>query len=55
MVKFGHGSLFCGPWSTPLVSGRLAGINVRAADWLPYWAVSVWYFEARRETRLEDV
>lgn len=55
IVKFGHGSLFCGPWSTPLVSGRLAGINVRAADLLPYWAVSVWYFEARRETRLEDV
>jgi SAM-dependent methyltransferase len=48
MLKFGHGSLFCGPWSTPLVSGYLAGINVRAADRLPYWAVSVWYFEARR-------
>lgn len=45
---FGHGSLFCGPWSTPFVSGRLAGVNVRAADRMPYWVVSVWYFEARR-------
>ena len=48
MQRFGHGSLFCGPWSTPLVSGRLSGVNVRAADRLPYWAVSVWYFEAQR-------
>lgn len=46
--RFAHGSLFCGPWSTPFVSGRLAGANVRAADRLPYWLVSVWYFEARR-------
>lgn len=46
--RFAHGSLFCGPWSTPFVSGRLVGANVRAADRLPYWLVSVWYFEARR-------
>jgi SAM-dependent methyltransferase len=46
--KFGHGSLFCGPWSTPLVSGSLSSVNVAVADSLPYWVVSVWYFEARR-------
>jgi SAM-dependent methyltransferase len=46
--KFGHGSLLCGPWSTPFVSGRLASTNVRIADSLPYWVVSVWYFEAAR-------
>lgn len=45
--RFGHGSLFCGPWSTPFVSGRFAGANVGAADKLPSWLVSVWYFEAR--------
>lgn len=48
MTRFGHGSLFCGPWSTPFMSGRLAGANVRVADSLPSWAVSVWYFEAQR-------
>jgi SAM-dependent methyltransferase len=48
--RFGHGSLFCGPWSTPFVSGSFAGVNVRAADRMPYWIVSVWYFEARRAT-----
>jgi len=47
MQGFGHGSLFCGPWSTPFMSGRLSGINTRVADSLPYWLVSVWYFEAR--------
>ena len=45
--EFAHGSLFCGPWSTPFVSGRLASVNVRAADRLPHWLVSVWYFQAR--------
>lgn len=48
MKQFAHGSLFCGPWSTPFVSKGLAGANVRAADRLPYWLVSVWYFEAGR-------
>jgi SAM-dependent methyltransferase len=48
MRKFAHGSLFCGPWSTPMVSGGLSGINVRVADSLPYWLVSAWYFEAAR-------
>ena len=47
MRSFGHGSLFCGPWSTPFMSGRLSGINTRLADGLPYWLVSVWYFEAQ--------
>jgi 2-polyprenyl-3-methyl-5-hydroxy-6-metoxy-1,4-benzoquinol methylase len=47
MQRFGHGSLFCGPWSTPFMSGRLSGVNTRLADSLPHWLVSVWYFEAR--------
>ena len=49
ITKFGHGSMLCGPWSTPLVSGRLSNANVVFADRLPFWAVSVWYFEARFE------
>jgi SAM-dependent methyltransferase len=48
ITRFAHGSFFCGPWSTPLVSGSLSGMNVKVADSLPYWAVSVWYFEAQR-------
>jgi SAM-dependent methyltransferase len=51
MQSFGHGSLFCGPWSTPFMSGRLSDMNTRLADSLPYWLVSVWYFEARCDGR----
>jgi SAM-dependent methyltransferase len=49
MQSFRHGSFLCGPWSTPFMSGRLSGINTRLADSLPYWVVSVWYFEANRD------
>jgi SAM-dependent methyltransferase len=48
MQRFAHGSMFCGPWSTPFLSGRLAGLNVNMANVMPHWLVSVWYFEARR-------
>jgi SAM-dependent methyltransferase len=50
MRSFGHGSVLCGPWSTPFMSGRLSGINTRLADNLPSWVVSVWYFEAHRNS-----
>lgn len=47
LTAFSHGSVFCGPFSTPLIRGSLVRANVRLADGLPYWAVSTWYFAAR--------
>lgn len=50
LQNFAHGSVFCGPLSDRLFIRFRGAIepNVRFGAKLPYWAVSTWYFTARK-------
>lgn len=47
---FKNGAFIGAPLSEQffLVGERIAKLNARVADFLPYWAVSTWYFTARK-------
>ncbi len=50
MECFCNGSFLGGPLSERILQGAwVVRLNSRIGDWLPHWAVSTWYFTAKRK------
>jgi SAM-dependent methyltransferase len=53
--RFQNGIFLGAPYSELLLSGkRFNRFNTRAAEHVPYWAASTWYFTARRTDHLRQ-